>query len=615
MSSALAPTIEQSGMREIASRMALPCVMLLAAALRLWHLGDAGFGTEYYAAAVRGMEMSVHNLLYNAFDPAGILMVDKPPLALWAQVLSARLLGYSAFSLMLPQAIEGSLSVLLVWHLMCRDFGETAAILAALFLAVTPIAVAVDRSNNTDSLLVLVLLLAVWALPRGGDKGAVWRLMLAMALVGVGFNVKMAVAFGVLPGFVAAYFLTARESWVRRLVHLAAGGVVLVAVSASWVGIVALTPPEDRPYVDSSPSNSIFDLAVNHNAVQRLVPGGWGEAAAGAARRRVPPPGVGRLASPVLASQVIWLLPLGFAGAVAMVAARRREAACVWIGWALAYGVVFSFAGGLFSPYYLVMLGPPLAVLGGVGVVALGALWREPGWRRWWLPAVLALSLGWQAYVLSPEVWDSVRGLILIAALAGILLALAALVPVIRGGRGAVPALAIGVVALLIAPSVWAVGAIVHEGGRPLARLERVGRAGDGESSQLNELVPFLRENQAAARFLAATANARMAAPLIIATGEPVIAFGGFQGTMPVVDGASLGRLAESGALRFVILGNGRGRGSARDTATTRWVRAHGTRVDLATVAPEVGDAGFALYDLGQGVSARISPGARGDVR
>ncbi len=253
-------------------RLALPGVMLLAGTLRLWHLGDAGFGTEYYAAAVRSMMINTHNLIYNAFDPAGILMVDKPPLALWVQVLSARLLGFGAFALMLPQAIEGCFAVLLVWHLTRRDFGAIAGILAALFLAVTPISVAVDRSNNTDSLLVLVLLLAVWAFPRAGDRAAALRLLLAMALVGVGFNVKMAAALGVVPGFAAAYMLTGQASQIRRTIHLAAGGVALASVSVAWLSVVALTPPADRPFVDSSASNSIFDLAVNHNAVQRFLP-------------------------------------------------------------------------------------------------------------------------------------------------------------------------------------------------------------------------------------------------------------------------------------------------------------------------------------------------------
>jgi 4-amino-4-deoxy-L-arabinose transferase-like glycosyltransferase len=626
----------------VSPRVAAACVTVLAAGLRLWNLGDAGFGTEYYAAAVRAMLLDGHNLLYNAFDPAGVLAVDKPPLALWVQAFSARVLGYSAFALMLPQATEGSLAVVLVWYLARRDFGETAGILAALLLAVTPVSVAVDRSNNTDSLLVLVLLLAAWALPRGGERSAPRRLIAAMALIGVGFNVKMAAALGVLPGFAASYWLTAGAAWPRRVAHLAAGGLALVVVAAGWIGVVALTPPEQRPYIDSSANNSILDLAVNHNALQRFLPGAWRRAvppavgapaattdaaAPGTARSRraaalTPPPGVARLAAPLLASQCIWLLPLALAGAVVMVVARRREAACVWIGWLLTYGVLFSCAGGLFAPYYLVLLAPPLAVLGGVGAAGLAAACRDASWHRWWPTAVLALGVAWQAAILRPETWSGTRGALLMTALIGTLLTLGALAPALwrRRGTAAAAAFALGVAALLIAPVAWSVTTIAHEGGRPLARLERApdrfGRSAAAESNEIRRLLPFLRAHQGDARFLAATANARMAAPLIVATGEPVAAFGGFLGTIPVLDGGALGQLAETGAVRFVILGNARSRRAmAPETDTTRWVRAHGTRLDLAAVAPEAADARFDLYDLRNDLPLAASPDTRSATR
>ena len=624
MSDTVSPTI---GMTNIgvplaaARRLALPCIVLLAAIARLWHLGQAGFGTEYYAAAVQSMLADPWNMLYGAFDPAGILAVDKPPLAFWLQTLSAGLLGFRPFALMLPQAIEGCLAVILVWHLARRDFGETVGLLAALFLALTPIAIAVDRSNNTDSLLVLVLLLAAWAMPRGGDPAAPWRLLLAMALTGVAFNVKMLAAFGALPGFAASYFLTTRVSRPKRLLHLAAGGTVLVAVSVSWMSVVALTPSASRPYVDSTTNNSIFDLAVNHNALQRFVPRAWlsiapqGTQAAAVLNRltaRSVPPGPARLIDPRLARQSLWLLPLALAGAVGMVLTRRLEAACVWVGWMAAYWVVFSVAGGLFSPYYLVMLGPPLAVLAAVGVTTLMHAWKDAGWKRWWLPASLVLSVAWQANLLRPGDWDGLPGVLLIAATAGILLSLVALRP---WGRGSpVAALTLGVAALLIAPAAWSIGTIAYEGGRPVARLQPVpGRFGRDAFQQRDEilaLLPFLRANQGDAAFLAATSSALLAAPLIIASGDPVMAFGGFMGTIPVADGALIAQLVDKGDLRFAILGETRrGGAGAADIGAARWIRAHGTRLDLASISPALSSARFEVFDLRHDQPLGSAPG------
>lgn len=76
------------------TRLALAAVLLLAAALRLWRLDQNGFGNEYYSAAVRSMATSRHNFLYAAFDPAGFVSVDKPPVALWIQVASVQLFGF-----------------------------------------------------------------------------------------------------------------------------------------------------------------------------------------------------------------------------------------------------------------------------------------------------------------------------------------------------------------------------------------------------------------------------------------------------------------------------------------------------------------------------------------
>jgi 4-amino-4-deoxy-L-arabinose transferase-like glycosyltransferase len=145
-------------------------VLALAVALRGWRLGDGGFITPYYLAGVRSMLGNWHNFLFNAFDPAGFVSLDKPPVAFWLQTASAKLLGFSVFSAVLPQVLEGIAAICLLYGLVRRRFGEAAGLLAALFLALTPVSVAVDRSNNTESCLVLVLLLAAWALIRDRDR-------------------------------------------------------------------------------------------------------------------------------------------------------------------------------------------------------------------------------------------------------------------------------------------------------------------------------------------------------------------------------------------------------------------------------------------------------------
>src|SRR5689334_11841539 len=161
-------------------------VLVLAAVLRLWRLEANGFGTEYYAAGVRSALQGFGLLFYNSFDPAGFISLDKPPVAFWIQAVFAKLLGFSGWSIHLPQALAGVGSVALLYRLVRQPFGPSAALIAAGLMAITPIAVAIDRSNNTDSWLVFFLLLAAQVALRGRGLA----LVAAMALLGVAFNVK-----------------------------------------------------------------------------------------------------------------------------------------------------------------------------------------------------------------------------------------------------------------------------------------------------------------------------------------------------------------------------------------------------------------------------------------
>ena len=71
-------------------RPELAVLLVLAAVLNLWSLEPNGWANDYYSAAVRSMSPSWHDFLFGSFDRGGVMTVDKPPLALWVQALSAR---------------------------------------------------------------------------------------------------------------------------------------------------------------------------------------------------------------------------------------------------------------------------------------------------------------------------------------------------------------------------------------------------------------------------------------------------------------------------------------------------------------------------------------------
>ncbi|MDQ4042633.1 MAG: glycosyltransferase family 39 protein, partial [Actinomycetota bacterium] len=331
------PAKHSVGARSLVSKtpwhgLALAAILVLSALLNLYNLTGEGYSNDYYAATVKNMLTSWSNFFFVSFD-AGFVSVDKPPLGLWIQAASAYLFGFHGWALLLPQALAGVLSVAVLYHLVRRTFGPVAGLLSALALAVTPISVAVQRNNVMDALLILALLLAAWAFVVAAERGSLRWLLLGAVIVGLGFNIKMLQAFLVLPAFYLLYLLAARASWRRRILHLVVATLALLVVSLSWAVAVDLIPAGERPYVGSSPDDSVLGLVLGYNGFDRLLgisSGSDGESipagapgGPGGGTMELGDPGPLRLLNGRLAGQASWLLPLAVVGLVAAVWQRR----------------------------------------------------------------------------------------------------------------------------------------------------------------------------------------------------------------------------------------------------------------------------------------------------
>ncbi|MBO4275671.1 hypothetical protein GSF24_34445 [Microbispora triticiradicis] len=109
------------------------------------------------------------------------------------------------------------------------------------------------------------------------------------------------------------------------------------------------------------------------------------------------------------------------------------------------------------------------------------------------------------------------------------------------------------------------------------------------------EMAAYLKRNKGGAAWLVAVASAQSASSLILSTGEPVIAMGGFTGSDPAMTVDLLKRYAADGSLRYVLLGEGRGPGGGAGSSVTAWVKANATLVS----ASEYGGTGTStLYRL-----------------
>jgi 4-amino-4-deoxy-L-arabinose transferase-like glycosyltransferase len=542
-------------------RTVLTAVLALSTFLDLSRLKSEGYANVYYAATVKDMLDSWYNFFFVSYD-AGFVSVDKPPVGFWIQAASAYLFGFHGWSILLPQALAGVLSVALLYYLVRRSFGPVAGLLAALALAFTPISVATNRHNNLESLLVLTVLLATWAFILAAETGRLRWLLVGALVVGVGFNIKMLEAFLVLPAFYLLYLVAAPVGWRRRMIHLGLATVVIVAASLPWVVAVDLTPADQRPYVGSSSFNTVTDLIVGWNGVERMVGNDKG----------VGDPGPLRFLNPQLAGQIGWLLPLAIVGlAVAswkrrpsLPISRQHQDLLLWGTWLTSQVVFFSVAGD-WDPYYLAMLAPAVAALVGAGGVALWDDYRGPGWRGWLLPLTLVGVASLQLYILSlyPD-WSHwlVPTIVIVSLAAAASLVAARPKPGLKVSGYPLAAIGVGILSLFLAPSIWAASTMWYgadtrspSAGPQIVAGETPSRIrSDGD--EVAHMVDYLEANQGDATYLVAAIRSDLASPIILSTDEPVIAFGGFEGRDPVFSIKRLAGLVNQGSVRFFVIEN-----------------------------------------------------------
>jgi 4-amino-4-deoxy-L-arabinose transferase-like glycosyltransferase len=629
-------------------RPELLVLLALAAGLYLWALSRNGWANAYYSAAVRSMSASWHAFLYGSFDASGLMTVDKPPLALWLQALSARMFGFSSWSVLVPQALMGVATVGLTYDLVRRRFGRLAGFAGGLALAVTPVFVAIARYNNPDTLLVLCCVAAVWFVVRGLEDGRTRWVVLAGVCVGLGFEAKMGAALLVVPALAVAWMWVAPRGRLAALRQLLWGALAMTVVGLAWPILMWLTPAADRPWISGTSDNDIWSLILGYNGLGRLLGqdggpagGGGGPGPGGFAGPFGGSPGFLRLLNESLGGQAGWLLGAAVVAAIGIAVASRLRRRDPRTGWIIAIGgsfatiaLAFSTAEGIFHPYYTSQLAPFTAALvgGGVGVLAGG------GRRAAVFGAVgVAAAVACEVAILRTS--GEGGWLTAVLVMGGALVA-GALVYGLRGRwRAGVVA---GAVALFVlAPASWAVQTLGHGttgpfpaggpagqsfgGGAPPAVAAGggggpgfggaggpafggfggpgFGGAGGpgfgGDTSSLSAAVAYARQHGGGT---IAVSSQSGAASAILATDANVAGIGGFSGRESEVTASWLADAVSAGRVRWVIA-DSNGGGLPQDDRT-------GARRAMAAVSqtctPVNGISG--LYDCaGKAAALRAS--------
>ncbi|UQS21373.1 glycosyltransferase family 39 protein [Amycolatopsis thermalba] len=577
-------------------RSSVAVLLVATAALYLWNLSASGYANDFYAMAVEAGTKNWEALFFGSLDPGNVITVDKPPASLWLMALSGRLLGFSSFSMLLPNALCGVASVALLYAAVRRTSGPLAGLIAGAALALTPVAALMFKFNNPDALLVLLMVAGAYCTVRALDRASTGWLLLAGAALGFGFLTKMLQAFLVLPAFALVYLVAAPAGLGKRLLQLLGAGVAVVVAAGWWIVAVALWPTGSRPYIGGSTDNTPLDLAFGYNGLGRIF-GGAGNGGGGGAGMSGNTmfggeTGLLRMFGASFGLEISWLLP---AALIALVAGlwftrfaprldRTRAALLLWGGWTVVTALVFSFMSGTIHPYYTVALAPGIAGLIGIGAVEL---WR--GRHNFAARIVLALMLAatgvWDFILLdrTPDWQPWLRWVLLVLTalvVAGLLFGLDRL-----RRAGTVLAVA-GVITGLLAPGAYAVvtAGQGHTGSIPTSGPSGNSMGfGDRAGAESSELIALLR--QTTTKWSAASNGSQSAAGLALGSDTAVIAIGGFNGGDPAPTLDEFKRYVADGEITYYV-SDGMGRGSGE---IEQWVTENFT-------AQTVG--GTTVYDL-----------------
>ena len=589
------------------ARPALLVVAALAAFAYAWSI-DQVYVEPFYGGAARSMSMSLHNFLYGAADPWATVSVDKLPGALWVQALSLRVFGFHIWALVLPQVVEGVLTVLVLYRTVRRVAGAGAGLVAAVVMMSSPIVILLDRGNISDSLLILLLVLAVDATIRACQTGHLRSLLWAGVLVGFAFQAKMLQAWLVVPALLLAYLVAApAASFLRRVWHLAAASLAVAVVSLSYMSAVSLVPQSSRPYVDGSCNDSLFTQVFSYNGLSRLSGNALDAAGCNhtstylvtythyAVRHGIGTGGIAaswdRLLRGPFGHDDAWLLLPAVVAAVWLLVLQRRQprtdllraGVMLWSAWLV---LTFAFFSGIefLNSYYTAALIPAVAALCGMGGAAA---WhrRRQGAVRAALAAVTAATVA-AGIALVPG-YVGVRPWIVASSVVVGLLAVGILSGSLRAGHDSAWNLSVGpalaAVAMLLG-SLWASSVVVAATLSPfdspyapatVNRNTQMAAAGfPSEMAALQKFVATIPPSQAADVFETSDATGYY----VMATGREFLPVGGFSGRVPAPSLAEFTRLVAEGRVVRVTVTT---RPLTR-TPDLRWVAAHCTRTPVS---------------------------------
>jgi 4-amino-4-deoxy-L-arabinose transferase-like glycosyltransferase len=180
-------------------------------------------------------------------------------------------------------------------------------------------------------------------------------------------------------------------------------------------------------------------------------------------------------------------------------------------------------------------------------------------------------------------------------ALAAVILLAARLLPRLGlGTRELVPALCLGLLALLLTSAVWSTIPVLADESTSLPVAGPSGQSTGGlrgSSTVDTALIRYLEAHRNGAKYLVAVVSSNEADAIILETNRPVMALGGFSGSDPILTTAQLAALVKNGTVRFFLLNGSGSRGG--QSALITWITQHTTAVPASQWQSTSTSSGF----------------------
>lgn len=550
--------------RIVISSLVLCMTVLLAPAVYM-----NGWANTYYTMAVQAANQNWKAFFFGSLDSANFVTLDKPPFAVWLSAISARLFGFSTFSILLPHIIAGIVTLLIVYYMVRRYFGIRSAIVAGLCFMLTPIAVVVFRYNIPDSILTVLLVASAYTFLRAIEKPQLRWMLLTAVFMGFAFNTKMIQALIILPLYGLIYLLYSQQSVLKRIRDLAVTGLVFLVSALWWPIAVWLTPVNSRPFIGGTATNNIWELIAGYNGLNRFLGSNWKQptgASVGAGfGGKV---GFLRIFNEGFGSVIAWCIPLAvLAGILFWFYYKnpsnrlRRIAVLLWVGWVVMHAIVFGLTKGTIHPHYSVVLAPMIAALVGVvywmyktemnqrsldspvlillvmimsacAVIMPLVFWKGRLWASWPTILVVSMSLGGLAlFSWARQKQDITRAKL---------------------------AFSVIFIALLFAPASSAVASSrTAQVGLIISAVpihEDIKRIRTPESGIPKGLQKYLYDHRGSSTWIASTATAYDAAAVQLSTHQPVMTIGGFSGADNFLSLPEYKQYVKKGKVRYFIV-------------------------------------------------------------